>query len=463
MLRRHLKKGGAPVSACAGFDVEAASAYLENALGNAARTRFESHLAGCPSCRHHVIELFRLAPSAAPVAAPSAPVTGGSLAWSRWRSAVVERFKGRLDLSAWHWNWRLAGVSAVAATSLVVVMLAQPWRQPNSTVASLPAPRMSEAATSAHPVQEKGPATKISSLEPGELEALKAAPAATANAPAANAPAQSLNAQLAQPELRAASSPVPSPKVGALTGAADAYSGVPSEASVARLVREGASKRTTSDLAFNITEAVPPATPAPASVSAQPAKPEPAKEEAAAGADAETMARRLSGTNDQPPAAPLPGMAPRFEIPDDDNEMRDTTRERRRARAAAAEKDSARADKPRLVDRIIIGLVPGSKGEAEDKKAADKDKDEKKEDEAAAFLVKHVHDKTFHYERSKAAWVDQVYKPETMAWQGMIEVQAGTKEYDRIVAEEPVLKEFFNIGRRVVVVWKRKIYRFLGK
>ena len=74
MLRRHLRSGAAPVAACAGFDLDAASAYLEGALGGSHRAGYESHLAGCATCRRHLIELARLAQTAPLAEAqPAAP------------------------------------------------------------------------------------------------------------------------------------------------------------------------------------------------------------------------------------------------------------------------------------------------------------------------------------------------------------------------------------------------------
>jgi hypothetical protein len=123
-----------------------------------------------------------------------------------------------------------------------------------------------------------------------------------------------------------------------------------------------------------------------------------------------------------------------------------------------------------------VGLLPGMKNEAnearENKDIAAKEPDDNDDDASAdekkggglvTSMVKRVHHKIFRYQRSKRAWIDQEYQPEKMLWRGVIGLEPGTAEYDRVVAEEPVLKEFFNVGRRVVVVWKNKIYRIVGK
>src|SRR5215831_18703627 len=106
MLRRRLRSGAAPVSACAGFDLDAASAYLEGALGGSHRAGYESHLAGCATCRRHLIELARLAQTA-PLAEPQIfvkPATAPDRipAWERWKEAVT----AWLDPSSWSFKWR---------------------------------------------------------------------------------------------------------------------------------------------------------------------------------------------------------------------------------------------------------------------------------------------------------------------------------------------------------------------
>ena len=120
MLRRHLSRGGSMVEACAGFDADSASAYLENVLGQIARSRYESHLAGCPSCRHHIIELsqFNNLPQMSPVATPASSESP----WSKWKTAAA----GWFDFSAWNRGWATAGA---VATVLLAVTATQMWRQ----------------------------------------------------------------------------------------------------------------------------------------------------------------------------------------------------------------------------------------------------------------------------------------------------------------------------------------------
>src|SRR5215475_9953795 len=107
MLRRRLRSGAAPVAACAGFDLDAASAYLEGALGGSHRACYESHLAGCAVCRRHLIELARLAQAAPRVEAQLVTVTDQTPAWVRWREVVT----GRFNFSAWNLKWQITGAA----------------------------------------------------------------------------------------------------------------------------------------------------------------------------------------------------------------------------------------------------------------------------------------------------------------------------------------------------------------
>src|SRR5215471_2552261 len=126
MLRRHLKSGGAPVAACAGFDFDAASAYLENMLGAPQRMRFESHLAGCADCRRHLIELSRLAQAAPHPGAKPATIADSSPAWIRWREVAV----GWLDYSSGlSLKWQLMGVTGAAFAILIAALGVQSLRQ----------------------------------------------------------------------------------------------------------------------------------------------------------------------------------------------------------------------------------------------------------------------------------------------------------------------------------------------
>lgn len=127
MLRRHLSQGGSVVEACLGFDADTANAYLENALGASARSRYDSHLAGCPSCRRNFIEFSRFMQLPLPDS-QIAPVAAKPSIWSHWKSVVAE-WGEWLGVSSWQQGWATAGVAAAILIGVVSIQL---WRQQQS-------------------------------------------------------------------------------------------------------------------------------------------------------------------------------------------------------------------------------------------------------------------------------------------------------------------------------------------
>ncbi|MBS1787635.1 MAG: zf-HC2 domain-containing protein [Acidobacteria bacterium] len=137
MLRRQLssktRAHGSLIETCAGFDADAANAYLENALGAATRTRYESHLADCSSCRHHLLQLSRLIQQ--PQTEPQfIPVVKPVSIWSHWKSVATE-WMGMLNASLGKQGWATAG-AAVAV--LITVVSVQFWRQQQASVVGQP-------------------------------------------------------------------------------------------------------------------------------------------------------------------------------------------------------------------------------------------------------------------------------------------------------------------------------------
>src|SRR6266498_3626997 len=125
MLRRHLRSGAAPVAACAGFDLDDASAYLEGALDEWRRASYESHLGGCAICRRHLIELARLAQAAPSFESRPAAAPDRIPAWNRWKEAVA----GWFDLSTWNLKWQIAGATGAAFVILIAALGVQLWRR----------------------------------------------------------------------------------------------------------------------------------------------------------------------------------------------------------------------------------------------------------------------------------------------------------------------------------------------
>ncbi|MFN0112835.1 MAG: zf-HC2 domain-containing protein [Blastocatellia bacterium] len=137
MLRRQLlnkalakKSERALISeTCDGFDADTANAYLENALGVTARTRYDAHLADCHACRLHVIQFSRLIQQ--PQTEPQfAPVIKPASIWSHWKSVAAE-WTEWLGFSSWQQGWATAGVAAAILIGVVSVQL---WRQDNQAI-----------------------------------------------------------------------------------------------------------------------------------------------------------------------------------------------------------------------------------------------------------------------------------------------------------------------------------------
>src|SRR5262245_13809532 len=152
MLGRHLRSGATPVVACAGFDLDAASAYLEGALGLSHRASYESHLAGCAICRRHLIELARLTQAAPSFESRPAAAPDRIPAWDRWKEAVA----GWFHLPTWNLKWQIAGASGAAFAILIAALGVQLWRrapnQPDLAVSRAnAAPPASELTAQAFP------------------------------------------------------------------------------------------------------------------------------------------------------------------------------------------------------------------------------------------------------------------------------------------------------------------------
>lgn len=108
LLKAHVKQQ-ANVVVCAQFDPDSATAYLEQAMSQAALATFEEHLSTCAVCRRHLLELSRLLPPP-----------------SRMIEPVVAHLTFKERWNEWFSGWRLgtlAGLGVVAATVLLFVAL----------------------------------------------------------------------------------------------------------------------------------------------------------------------------------------------------------------------------------------------------------------------------------------------------------------------------------------------------
>lgn len=412
MLRRHLKHGGAPVAACTGFDADTASAFLESALTNAARARYESHLAGCPACRRHIIELSRLMQMAPQLEAAPHSIHGNLHVWAKWKAAAAEWFGTR-------WNWQAAGLAGAAAMALVATLAIQTWRQSQAA-------RQGAMISASAPVAQQdiaaGPSTSDAFPQPSPenlsngLQGSAGAELGESIASIRQAPTLQSPNPLSPPRLDAAAS----------REEQDAVASFSAQAANERLLRG------------RIAELPSAASAAPPQLARQTrvafAQPDFAPQEAAKeAADAPQPAASLVGMQ----VAPSP----------DDNPMRD-----------AKDKPSARKNeeggmKQDLWKRVSA-FAAHRKNDGESKISPII-----RNDEEIRPLTVRIHNRVFY--RENGAWVDQEYKEETMKWR-VTKLVHGSPEFERVLAAEPQLKPYFE-KRQILVIWRDKIYKVVEK
>jgi hypothetical protein len=101
----------------------------------------------------------------------------------------------------------------------------------------------------------------------------------------------------------------------------------------------------------------------------------------------------------------------------------------------------------------VMGFLPDHKPEPERKTPLSAD------DESLKPLTVRIRDKVFRFEQNM--WIDQAYRPEVARWR-VTRLVRGSKEFERVLADDPQLKEFFDHGP-IIIVWKDKIYRVVGQ
>jgi len=409
MLRSHLSRGGSIVEACGGFDADTASAYLEDALGQPARSRYDTHLAGCPSCRRSVIELSRLIelePHIAPAAVPS---TGKS----NWKSVVAGWF-GLADWKPTGWNlaarhWGLATAGAASAI-LLAVLATQLWRQ---------SPQIQQVAVSVPTSTAPVSVGSTGSSTPGETAATT-----------------SSEMQGQGQSQTSASVIVPAPaQIGPAQGQQDLAATVSDNLNAERNRSFGPETQPIPQATLN-DPPLPPSAPSPkvqpviTNFSTLAATQQgnvftPLVESEQVVVKPESVAKEESARI----------IAPINPSPNDNPMKRD-------------KKPSA----PRNIFDGGLAFVP--RKDASERKLEPKDI----ETGGPKVLTVRVRDKVFSFQGGM--WVDHAYKPE-MAWR-ITKLTQDSDEYKKVLAEEPQLKDFFERGS-VIVVWKDKIYKTTEK
>src|SRR5262245_30296767 len=412
MLRRHLRSGAAPVTACAGFDLDAASAYLEGALEEWRRASYESHLAGCAICRRHLIELARLAQAAPSFEPQPVTVLDQAPAWVRWREVVT----GWFDISTRNLKWKIAGATGAAFAILIAALGVQSWWQASNTAAVA----FTEVSASPPPAAETVGQTVLSPTpEPSTPDADKRFEELTANR-SASSPA-----------------PVPTPLVGPKGNAPD----VPFAALGERLALSDSQPSEAPVVDKPVGgEAKPSPPPQPrALVKIDDLRAGASVLEGFRGPEAEETTQ---GPNGIPPFRP------------------ELVENRSESPSKPQPKDSLSRKALEVVREMVkrpLSTIGKSSLLSESEGKEIPDTQQPSGDESSKSMIWRIRGKVFRFE--KDIWVDQEYKPEMQEWRRWT-LKRGSDQYKRVLADEPLLKEFFDHGP-ILIVWKNRIYKVL--
>ena len=451
MLRRHLKSGGAPVTACAGFDFDAASAYLEDALGQSHRAGYESHLAGCVTCRRHLIELARLAQTAPHAGRQPAPVADQAPAWVRWRGVAA----GWFDLSSWNMKWQMAGVAGATFAILIAALGVQSlWQAPmqnelaggvaTSATASMesnnpaptpePSPQVESFLADRSSVAERQAQSLVT--VPTPIVGMRAGDVSIPSTPSTESPKLNQNPQNGPVLFDFNSSNL---RQDATAGAPQ--SNVPVQGRAFQQI-------TPTQIADN-----------------------------AGNASKQSLAN-LGGlgraeTLDSAGQSRSNELAPRITPPPEINPMNSEvveTEQRSKSQPEKSQSEKSRLAKVAEMAKALIPvpvLKPDLKSEAKTlvagtkpaskPESVGKEKPKPADDESSKPLKHRIRDKVFIFRREQNMWIDQDYKEETMLFRRLT-LKRGSKEYEDVLARDPQLKEFFDHGP-ILIVWKNKIYR----
>jgi Putative zinc-finger len=411
MLRRHLRSGAAPVAACAGFDLDAASAYLEGALDEWRRESYESHLAGCAICRRHLIELSRVAQAAPSFESRPAATPGRIPAWNRLKETVA----GWFDLSSWNLKWQIAGATGAAFLILIAAFGVQLLRR---------------APDQAHLLASRASAVPSPAAEQSAQGFLSQTPEPLPQD--ADTPADK-NKNLIALQSGGPAIPVPSATVRAI------------ENPLTPPVEVAGKIMMTVD--SNLSSEAPPATRARDAEAEKNGRNDSSKGGESVLGDFKVDSRQFVATKDAAPGAQdLP--------PYQGNLVKNKPETPSKAPAKKTISQQA-IDGAR--EMIKGAFSPLRKGFTESERKEIPDTQEAPENESPKLMVKRLRGKVFR--REKGTWIDQEYKPEMQQWRRWT-LKRGSEEYKRALAKEPLLKEFFDLAP-ILVVWNDEIYKVL--
>ncbi|MFN0122935.1 MAG: hypothetical protein ACKV2V_20740 [Blastocatellia bacterium] len=420
ILRQHARQSAGSAVSCAVFDPETAAAYLENALGQTARARYETHIADCGNCRRHTSALLRLMPAderPLPMTVDTVEVAEAAVPSSWTRLKRLFGFAGgRLNLAA------AAGVAALVLLSLAIpVVMMQLQRGADITA------RIENAA----------PATEPASA-PAANPAPAAVPADSANqvgqTAGAEAPAGSQQGAQSVPRTISSRGPMPAPP-----GQAPEIAPPPPSFSAPLPTQ------TNNDARMR-------------SIGGQVQAP--AKHGPAQIAQQQTPAE-ITPLNDAAPASQV-------KTPNTTVESGETRADKATEIAKATpDREAKKESSPALQAPKPTPLPAAARAYGERQEPAAKPTAGKATDAATGYsgaparkqtISRRVGNKTFIYE--DGVWRDTAI--EANAKWPVSRLTRGSEAYDQTLTDIPSLRQFFNLGGQIKVLWQGTVYQIIN-
>ena len=397
-LRRHLR--GRVAVECSGIDADLAAAYLERALTGLACRQFEDHLAGCPPCRRGLLELSQLD-----------LLFGGDTAPAVVSQAPLPQADRGRRMGDWLRGFDLAGLLGLrggfslpmvglASAAVVLIVSGVVWQLRRE-----PATGFSQQI-----------AVNQNSL-PGDLSRTQSveSPAAVVTEGGINkaleSASQELPANLPRNQKDTLAGKFPATQSVSQSDAAE---------SVARRAASGLQVRSSS--------------------------PDQKR------ADQKVSNLRVSdlklpdlklvvmpNMTEIPPMVAVSRLVPKPE----DNPMRILQLPESRSRRLAEDSSQFR------YGRMVGGFMPQGRARLSTELT----------DRLNSAQVRRILDKTFTF--NGHSWVDDAYQNLTTV-SGTVNLSVGDATYDKLVAEFPVLRDYFSL-RPVVLVWRGRVYRVSGQ
>jgi hypothetical protein len=412
-LRRHLR--GRVAVECSGIDADLAAAYLERALTGLVCRQFEDHLAGCPPCRRGLLELSQLdllfGGDTAPAVVSQAPLPQADRGrrmgdWLRgFDLAGLLGLRGGFSLP-------MVGLASAAVVLIVSGVVWQLRREPATGFSQQIAVNQNSLPGDLSRTQSvESPAAVVT--EGGINKALESA-------------SQELPANLPRNQKDTLAGKLPA--IQSVSQSDVAESG-------ARRAATGLQARSSSPDQKRADQKVSNLRVSDQRVSDL--KGSDLKGSDLKGADLKLVV--MPNMTEIPPMVAVSRLVPKPE----DNPMRILQLPESRSRRLAEDSSQFR------YGRMVGGFMPQGRARLSTELT----------DRLNSAQVRRILDKTFTF--NGHSWVDDAYQNLTTV-SGTVNLSVGDATYDKLVAEFPVLRDYFSL-RPVVLVWRGRVYRVSGQ